>query len=98
MKIGDLKELARIVELAHAIREESFVKLAGGPRELCGYYTCNKYCAALKAAAQITRLPHEHVLVGGIANLVYLLNSELWDDMQGWNADILKLPEDGDSK
>ena len=69
MKIGDLKELARIVELAQAIREESFVELAGGPRELSGYYTCDKHSAALKAAAQITRLPHEHVLVEGISKL-----------------------------
>ena len=94
MKIEDLKELARIIALAQDIREESFVEHAGGPRELCGYYTCDKHSAALKAAAQVTNLPHEHILVKGIAQLVYLLNSELWMDMQDWNADILKLPEE----
>ena len=98
MRIQDLKELANIIALAQDIREESFVQ----PDSKCpgqhGHYTCDKYSAALNAAAQITRLPHEHVLVEGVAQLVYLLNSELWNDVQGWNADILKLPEDGDSK
>ena len=98
MKIEDLKELARIVELAQDIRENSFVQPERISPGFVGHYTCDKYSAALNAAAQITRLPHEHVLVEGVAQLVYLLNSELWNDVQGWNADILKLPEDGDSK
>ena len=93
MKIEDLKELARIVELAQAIREESFVELAGGPREFDGYYTCDMYSAALNAAAQITSLPHEHVIVEGIAKLVYLLNTGFWNDSQAWHADISNLPE-----
>ena len=98
MEIKDLKELANIIALAQDIREESFVQPdSKGPGQH-GHYMCDMYRAALKAAAQITRLPHEHILVEGIAQLVYLLNSELWRDMQDWNADILNLPEDGDSK
>lgn len=98
MKIEDLKELAKIIALAQDIREESFVEHAGGPREFYGYYTCDMHSAALNAAAQITSLPHEHVIVEGIAKLVYLLNTGFWNDIQAWNSDILNLPEDGDSK
>ena len=93
MRIRDLKELAKIIALAQDIREESFVPPDSGRTDSQGHFMCGMYNAALKAAAQITRLPHEHILVEGIAQLVYLLNSELWRDMQDWNADILKLPE-----
>ena len=94
MRIRDLKELAKIIALAQDIHEKSYVRPdSKGPGQH-GHYMCDMYRAALNAAAQITRLPHEHVLVEGIAQLVYLLNSELWNDMQGWNADILKLPEE----
>ena len=98
MRIRDLKELAKIIALAQDIHEKSYVRPDSmGPGQH-GHFMCDMYRAALNAAAQITRLPHEHVLVEGIAQLVYLLNSELWRDMQDWNADILNLPEDGDSK
>ena len=93
MKIGDLKELARIIALAQDIREESFVEHAGGPLEFYGYYTCDMYSAALNAAAQITRLPHEHVIVEALAQLVYMINTEFWNDIQAWNSDIINLPE-----
>lgn len=97
MRIEDLKELAKIVALAQDIREKSFVQpdSMGRPGRH-GYYACDTYKAGLEAAAQVTNLPQEHVIVEGLAQLVYLLNSELWNDMQGWNADILKLPEEGD--
>ena len=94
MEIKDLKELAKIIALAQDIRVKSYVRpdsIGPGQHE---HFMCDMYSAALNAAAQITKLPHEHVLVEGIAQLVYLLNSELWLDMQGWNADILKLPEE----
>ena len=95
MRIRDLKELANIIALAQDIREESYVPPPeDAPSWNVGHYNCGQYGAALNAAAQITKLPHEHVLVEGIAQLVYLLNSELWNDIQGWNADILKLPEE----
>ena len=94
MKIEDLKELAKIVALAQDIRVKSFVPPDSGRTDSQGHFMCGMYNAALNAAAQITSLPHEHVLVEGIAQLVYLLNSELWLDMQGWNADILKLSEE----
>ena len=94
MRIRDLKELAKIIALAQDIREKSYVRPDSmGPGQHC-HYMCDMYSAALNAAAQITRLPHEHVLVEGIAQLVYLLNSELWVDIQGWNADIFKLSEE----
>ena len=96
MRIEDLKDLAKIISLAQDIQEKSF----GPPESLGpgrhGYYACDVYKAGLEAAAQVTNLPQEHVIVEGLAQLVYLLNSELWNDMQGWNADILKLPEEGD--
>ena len=98
MKIEDLKELAKIIALAQDIRENSFVHPERISPGLVGYYTCAMNEAALKAAAQVTKLPHDHVLVEGIAQLVYLLNSELWNDIRWWSADILNLPEDGDSK
>ena len=95
MKIEDLKELAKIIALAQDIREESYVP---PPEEASswnvGHYDCGQYRAGLKAAAQVTNLPHEHVLVEGLAQLVYLINSELWNDVQAWNADISKLPEE----
>ena len=94
MRIKDLQELAKVIELAQDIREESFVEHTGGPGEFYGYHTCDMYSAALNAAAQITSLPHEHVLVEGIAQLVYLLNTGFWNDIQAWNADILKLTEE----
>ena len=98
MRIQDLKELAKIIDLAQDIREKSYVRPdSKGPGQHC-HYMCDMYRAALNAAAQITRLPHEHVLVEGIAQLVYLLNTGFWNDIQAWNADILNLPEDGDSK
>ena len=96
MRVKDLKDLANIIALAQDIREKSYVRPDSyGPGQH-GHFMCDMYSAALKAAEQVTNLPHEHVLVEGIAQLVYLLNSELWNDMQGWNADILKLPEEGD--
>ena len=94
MRVKDLKDLAKIISLAQDIREESFVQPDRISPGNVGHYMCDMYSAALKAAAQVTNLPHEHVLVEGIAQLVYLLNSELWNDMQGWNADILKLSEE----
>ena len=94
MRIEDLKELAKIIELSQLIQEESFVQpdSMGPGRHV--YYACDTYKAGLEAAAQVTNLPQEHVIVEGLAQLVYLLNSELWNDMQGWNADILKLSEE----
>ena len=63
MRIEDLKELARIILLAQDIREKSFVPPdSKGPGQH-GHFMCDMYSATLKAAAQITRLPHEHVLV-----------------------------------
>lgn len=94
MEVRDLQELAKIIALAQDFREESFVHPDRTSPRTVGHYTCSIYNAALKAASQVTNLPHEHVLVEGIAQLVYLLNSELWNDMQAWNADILKLPEE----
>ena len=94
MKIEDLKELARIIALAQDIREESYVPPDRLDPGYYGRYMCDRYSAALKAAVQVTNLPHEHVLVEGIAQLVYLLNSELWNDVRAWNSDILKLPEE----
>ena len=94
MRIKDLKELAKIIELAQDIREESFVppdRLGPG---CYGYYMCDMYRAGLKAAAQVTNLPHEHVIVEGLAQLAYMLNTEFWNDIQAWNADSLKLPEE----
>ena len=96
MGIEDLKELAKIIELAQDIREESFVPPDSMGPQCHGHFMCDMYRAGLKAAALVTNLPHEHVLVEGIAQLVYLLNSEFWNDIQAWNADILKLPEEGD--
>ena len=93
MRIEDLKGLAKIISLAQDIREKSFVPPDSMAPQCHGHYMCNMYKAGLEAAAQVTNLPLEHVIVEGIAQLVYLLNSELWYDMQGWNADILKLPE-----
>ena len=94
MRIRDLKELAKIIALAQDIRENSFVQPDSKGPGHHGHYMCDMYRAALKAAAQITSLPHEHALVEGIAKLVYLLNTEFWNDIQDWNADILKLPEE----
>lgn len=96
MRVKDLKELAKIVALAQDIREESFVQPdSKGPGQH-GHYMCDMYRAALNAAAQITSLPHEHVIVEGIAQLVYLLNTRFWNDIQAWSTDILNLPEEGD--
>ena len=97
MRVKDLKELAKIIELAQDTLRMRFVtpESLGRPGRH-GYYACDTYKAGLEAAAQVTNLPQEHVIVEGLAQLVYLLNSELWNDMQGWNADILKLPEEGD--
>ena len=93
MRVKDFKELAKIIELAQDIREESYVRPDSmGPGQH-GHYMCDMYRAALNAAAQITRLPPEHVIVEGIAKIVYLLNTGFWNDIQAWNADILKLPE-----
>ena len=94
MRIEDLKELAKIVALAQDIREKSFVQPERVSPGFVGHYMCDMYEAALNAAAQITRLPHEHALVEGIAQIVYLLNTEFWNDIQAWNDDILKLPEE----
>lgn len=93
MNAKDLKELAKIIALAQDIRENSFERPDSMEPGSHGHYMCDMYSAALNAAAQITRLPHEHVLVEGIAQLVYLLNTEVWNEIQAWNADILKLPE-----
>ena len=94
MRVKDLQELAKIIALAQDFREESFVHPDRTSPRTFGHYTCSKYDAALKAAAQVTNLSHEHVIVEGIAQLVYLLISEWWNDMKVWNADILKLPEE----
>ena len=94
MRIEDLKELAKIISLAQDIREESFVQPDRISPGNVGHYMCDMYSAALNAAAQITSLPHEHVIVEGIAQLVYLLNTGFWNDIQAWNSDILKLPEE----
>ena len=96
MRIEDLKELAKIISLAQDIREESFVQPDRISPGNVGHYMCDMYSAALNAAAQITRLPHEHVIVEALAQLVYMINTEFWNDIQAWNADILNLPEEGD--
>ena len=33
------------------------------------------------------------MIVEAIAQIVYLLNTERWNDVAGWSRDILKLPE-----
>ena len=93
MKIEDLKELAQIISLAQDIREESFKPNEDTQAFLPGHYTCNRYDSAIKAASQITKLPHEHMIVKAIAQIVYLLNTGMWNDVSAWSRDILKLPE-----
>ena len=96
MRIEDLKELAKIISLAQDIREESFVQPDRKSPGNVGHYMCDMYRAGLEAAAQVTNLHHEHVLVEALAHLVYMINTEFWNDIQAWNADILNLPEEGD--
>lgn len=93
MRVKDLQELAKIIALAQDFREESFVHPDRTSPRTFGHYTCSEHDAAIKAAAQVTNLSHEHVIVEEIAQLVYLLNYAWWNDMQVWTAEILKLPE-----
>ena len=93
MRVKDLQELAKIIALAQDIRENSFVQPDSMERSRLGHYMCDMYSAALKATLRFTELPHNDAVVKSVAQLVYLLNSELWNDIQAWNADILKLPE-----
>lgn len=93
MNVNNLKELAQIISLAQDIREASFKPNEDTPAFLLGRYTCSRYDSAIKAASQITKLPHEHMIVEAIARIVYLLNTGMWNDVSAWSRDILKLPE-----
>lgn len=98
MRVKDLQELAKIIELSQELRKASYVQPTVSTPYAIGYYTSSLYESALEAAAQTLSLPHEHVTVEGIAQLVYMLNSTAGNDIREWSTDIINYKSEEESK
>lgn len=98
MQIEALQELAKIIKLSQELREASYVQPTVSTPCAIRYYTSSLYESALEAAAQTLSLPHEHVIVAGTAQLVYLLNNTAWNDIQAWSTDIINYKSEEESK